>query len=108
MANKKRGEVVVNIGGMDKVLKFTNNNICEIETYFGDKPIHAIVQIIGVKVARALLYFGIQWEGKRPSIEQVGDMMGNLKKLEYFTGKIGEALNLYAGEDEPVEESEGN
>lgn len=103
MANKHKGEVIINIGGMEKKLKFDMNTLAEVEGIL-DRPIHQVLNEnkLGIREIRALLYAGIQWDGKPLSLKQIGEML-NFDNMQYFAEKIGEALRYFTGEKKETE-----
>lgn len=81
MANSKRGEVIVEIGGDSRVLVYDYNAICELEELCGGKSIAYIFgfgdeeqlkERVGFSVIRKAVFVGLKRKNKGLTIEKVG------------------------------------
>jgi hypothetical protein len=113
--NKYRGEEIVKIGGADKLLRFGNNEICELENLLG-KPIHEILAGLRVSYVRASIYIGLKYANKMNrsySLDYIGDGM-DMSLLSDYIKAVGRALVSAMGQDPDIidkafdEEDEGH
>lgn len=101
MANPHRGEVGIEIGGKERILKYDMNAIAEMEEHLGA----SVMSIfdgggnVGLRQIRALLYFGMKGGDQSLTLKKVGEMC-EMPKLGYYTEKILEAITLFFGPSE--------
>lgn len=99
MANEQRGEVDLEIGGMQRTLRFDMNSMAELESNLG-KPIGEIFKEgqVGIKEIREALYVGLKWRYRKIQRHEVGSWMV-ANKLGEFGAAIGRAIAMALGED---------
>jgi hypothetical protein len=107
MANKKRGEIKVNLGGRDRLMKLTLNDFAELQDRYNGQPlvdILATLDKMDVKVLRALLYFAIRQDDADLTEEQVGSFEFNLTEI---ATKLGECISLSLNGGQPPGKNRG-
>lgn len=90
MANKHRGEVEVNIGGKDRVLKLTLNDFTQIQDRHDGKPLMEILsslEKVDVKTIRFILFLACKHEDKTISEQEVGEFEDSLQTIIEVTTK---------------------
>lgn len=98
MANKKRGEIKVNLGGRDRVLKLTLNDFAELQDMYDNKPlvdILATLDKMDIKLLRTMLYLALRHEDKDLTEHQVGNFEFNLADV---ASKLGECIGASLGQ----------
>jgi hypothetical protein len=101
MANKKRGEMIVDLGGRERKLKITLNDLAELQDMCGGKPLMEVLSELdklNIKILLNLLYLALRHDDKDLSIEQVGSWEMNITDI---ATKLGEALALSLGGPKP-------
>ncbi len=113
MANSKKAEVPVRIGGKVLVLRFGNNAIAEIEDHFDGSNIaevtKALASGLSISKVRTLLYYGLKKKQPTLSMEDIGDLMDEddfEEGLKEYAKAINRALAFYFTGEEPKEEVE--
>jgi hypothetical protein len=99
MVNKKRGEISIELGGRERVLKLTLNDFAELQDRYNDMPlidILAKLDKMDVKVLRALLYLAVKHDDKDLTENQVGAFEFNLTEV---ATKLGECIAAALGGD---------
>lgn len=94
MANLKRGEVDIFIGGTERRLKFNFNALCELEKLFG-RPVQDIFTKgnVGMLVIRDSLFVGLKNSKPDLNPEEVGYWLENdIDKLGEFTEALTASL----------------
>ena len=73
MANKKRGEVAVEIGGESRILKLDFNALCLLEEISGKPATEVFAEKnVGLKTIRDALFVGLVHRERRLTRETVG------------------------------------
>ena len=100
MANPHRGEVEIDIGGRERVLRFDFNAIAELEKRL-DMPFSVAFaeENAGIRVIKESLYVGLKSTNPRVTPDLIGRWM-EFPKLSDYGEKIGEALRLWIGDDD--------
>lgn len=98
MANAKRGEVVLTVGGEELVLRLSINALCEAETLLGmaTPQIAAAFgapSVLPLNVARGVLWAGLREKQPGMTLEAAGELLGTLG-LNVVVTALGEALVL--------------
>ena len=98
MANPQRAEVSITLDSVPYTLKFDFNAICEAEEEVGG-PV--LKKEMGLREIRALVWAGLGAKNghRRPTVQQVGSMFGNMKAFVEIQGQISQALEAFMGED---------
>jgi hypothetical protein len=102
MANKKRGEIKVNLGGRDRLMKLTLNDFAELQDRYDNKPLVEILATLDkmdVKVLRALLFLALRHDDPDLTEEQVGNFEFNLTDV---AEKLGKCIALSLGGGKPA------
>ena len=99
MANVHRGEVRLEIGGRDRVLRFDMNALAELEDRL-KMPLSLIFNEnnVGVRTIRECLFVGLRHRDRKLTPKDVGDWMEFDRMTEYGE-VIGQALALATGQD---------
>ena len=92
MANEWRGEVALNIGGKDRVLRISQNDVADLEDELGGSII-AIMRRgdVGVRFVRAVIAQGLK-EQVTLSAKQAGVWMG--REPEKFNAFLTAAIKV--------------
>ena len=101
MANKKRGEIKVNLGGRDRLMKLTLNDFADLQDRYDDLPlvdILAKLDKMDVKLLRAILFLSLRHEDSDLTEEQVGSFDVNLTEVAQ---KLGECIAISLGGSNP-------
>jgi hypothetical protein len=101
MANKKRGEMIVELGGRERKIKITLNDLAELQDMCGGKPLMEVLaelDKLNIKILLNLLYLALRNDDKDLTIEQVGSWEMNITEV---AGKLGSALALSLGGPKP-------
>lgn len=94
MANKKRGEDTIKLGGKERKLKVNLNDLAELQDMCDGKPLMDILvelDRLNIKVLRALLYLSLRHDDPDLTPEQVGSWDMNLVEV---STKIGQVISL--------------
>ena len=102
MANKKRGQVSVEIGGKSRKMWLTLNDFAELQDRFDGKPVTEILQKLNqmdVRVLRAILHLALRHDDPDLTENQVGDFEFSIADI---ASKLGEciALSLSGGKED--------
>lgn len=103
--NRRRGEVAIEIGGEERVLRFTNNAVASIEESL-ETSILALIQRPQLRFVREAICQGLRYEDRKITPAQVGRMLDDEQSqdLTYYAVKVVEgivnALKLDGAEDE--------
>ncbi len=93
--NPRRGEIEINIGGEDRVLRLDFNAICSIETALG-KPIGQIFNETGgvsMTALRQALFEALRSSDRRLNVESVGRWIDESpERLSEWAGALANAL----------------
>lgn len=103
MTNKKRGEVKLEIGGRDRVLRLTLNDFACLQDRFDNKPLMDILGTLDkldVKVMRAMLYYALRHDDKDLTEEQIGEFEMN---FTVTVAKLSECIAVCLGGGESSE-----
>jgi hypothetical protein len=76
MTNSHRGEIKINIGGRDRVIKFNLNTLALIQADLNNRPILDILEKLDrldINAILVLLFRGLQQDDKSLTKEMVGD-----------------------------------
>jgi hypothetical protein len=98
MANKRRGEIKISLGGRDRILKLTLNDFAELQDLHDNKPlvdILATLDKMDIKLLRTLLYLALRHEDKDLTEHQVGSFEFNLAEA---ATKLGECIGASLGQ----------
>jgi hypothetical protein len=91
MANPRKGEVALPVGGRDFTLRLSVNALAEVEGLL-DKGVNEIIQSLDrVTTLRALLWAGLRQHHPDVSLFDAGDLIGEAG-ADIVGEKIGEAL----------------
>lgn len=113
MANKKRGEVAVEIGGESRVLKLDFNALCMLEEISGKPATEVFAEKnVGLKTIRDALYVGLVHRERRLTREAVGRWVqdaidSDSAALERLGTAIAEAVTAALGVEQTKGESGG-
>lgn len=100
MANKYRGELSTNIGGRDRIIKFTLNDLADLQDHC-DRPLKLIfdsLEDMDVKIIRTLLYFGLRNDDPELTERAVGSWDMNITEVIHLVSQSLERC-FGAGED---------
>lgn len=98
MANKKRGEVKLELGGRQRILKLTLNDFAELQDMYNNKPLMEVLSSLDkmdVKLLRTLLYLSMRHDDKDLTEEQVGNFEFSLAEAAQ---KLGECIAASLGQ----------
>lgn len=95
MANEWRAEVPIKIGGKDRVLRISQNDVADLEDTLGVSIITTMRDgNIGVKFVRAVIAQGLKEQVTRTP-KQIGQWMGQEPdKFDYFLNMTIKAVSL--------------
>lgn len=99
MSNRRRGEVKADIGGKERILKLTLNDLAELQERYDDLPLIDILSKLDkmdVKLLRVLLYLSIRHEDSDLTEKQVGAFDINITDA---ATAIGECIAASLGGD---------
>lgn len=86
--------VSVKIGGEDRILRIDHNAIAEIEATF-DRGINRLMEDLGIRLVREVIYQGIKTKSNQVSRMQVGRWMSDdPERGEEFLRAAANALSL--------------
>ena len=122
MANPKRGEVSVEIGGESRMLVYDYNAICELEELCGGKSIAYIFgfgdeeqlrERVGFSVIRKAVFIGLKRKNKSVTLDKVGawladeqhrigEIVASVSKAIIVASNGGEAPKEAADEEHPT------
>jgi hypothetical protein len=97
MANKYKGEIKIDIGGRERVMKLTLNDFAMLEQL---NPGQTLLDILArldkmdITLLRTLLFLSLRHDDKDLTEEQVGEFDFNLTEL---TAKLGECIAASLG-----------
>jgi hypothetical protein len=102
MANKKRGELTIDVGGRTRKMKLTLNDFAELQDKHDGKPLMDILSTLDkmdVKVLRSMLYLALRHDDPDLTEEQVGNFDLELSDVAL---KLGNCISLSLGGDKPT------
>jgi hypothetical protein len=113
--NPSQGYVTIRLGDGEKRLRFTTDALCSFEDVMG-KPAtwylgageELIVERVGVRVVRALIWAGLRGAGSKWKLEAVGRQM-ELAQMPAYMEAIAKAFaEAYGAGDEESPEEEAD
>ena len=99
MANKKRGEIVIELGGRERVLKLTVNDYAELQERYNDMALIDILsklEKMDVKLLRTLIYLAVRHDDKDITELQIGAFEFSLTDI---AAAVGECIAASLGGD---------
>lgn len=94
MANKKRGEISVNLGGRKRIMKLTLNDFAELQDRNNNQPLLTILSELdnlNLKLIRSILYLALRHDDPDLTEEQVGAFDMNLVQVTELIGQCVQA-----------------
>lgn len=93
-ANEIKPEIIIELDKSRQV-KYTLSSICKLENEYGslEKAFDLVSQSPKITDILKLLYYGLIWEDKALSLEQLGDML-DIRDINEVTDVITQALNV--------------
>lgn len=102
MANKKRGEIEVELGGKTRIMKLTMNDFAELMDLYGGEPLLDLLgrlDKLDVRVLRSMLWLALKHEDKDLTEKQVGDWNCS---LTWVAQTLGECISAALEGDKPA------